>query len=71
MGVIWESRWYNWYVIILADVLEPLSEEHIPRRLRERLAEEHEVDAARKKEKTEAHLYTTVNVRTSATYVRL
>lgn len=48
---------------ILTDVLQPVSEKDISKPLQQRLEEERSQEAAKKQEKSEAHLYVTVQVR--------
>ncbi len=48
--------------MVSEDILETVSASDIPVQLRERLEEERNQDVIRKKEKSEAHLYTFVNV---------
>jgi ubiquitin carboxyl-terminal hydrolase 7 len=47
---------------LVDDVLCPVTEADIPQHLKERFEDEREQDAARKKEKQEAHLFTLVTV---------
>lgn len=53
-----QSRFYTTVSAFLDDVLCPFTEEDIPQHLLLRFEEEKSVDAKKKKEKLEAHLFT-------------
>lgn len=53
----------NFFLSFPGDVLVQVTEKDIPTQLKGRLSEEREQEATKKKEKSEAHLYTNVVVR--------
>lgn len=58
----YEALWLISYKLCLGEVLQPVTDMDIPQQLVERLQEEKRVEAQKRKERQEAHLYMQVQV---------